>query len=158
MKNAKRKKRSSSELEEGPAPKRTKTACATPVLSEHEQFSSDEAEEVDDDGSPPTPTEHRLATDDPQYRSDLLRIVPPEVLGLCLSYLCSTSERHSLQTTCRLFRRLSNAPETMLSKLALGGDTETGRGGLITDSDDPDSAVVKLGVFARSGNIEAVYL
>ena len=153
MKNNKRKKRSSSELEEGPAPKRTKTA--TPVLSEHEQFSSDEAEE---DGSPPTPTEHRLATDDPQYRSDLLRIVPPEVLGLSLSYLCSTSERHSLQTTCRLFRRLSNAPETMLSKLALGGDTETGRGGLITDSDDPDSAVVKLGVFARSGNIEAVYL
>lgn len=156
MKNAKRKKRSSSELEEGPAPKRTKTA--TPLLSEHEQFSSDEAEEVDDDGSPPTPTEHRLATDDPQYRSDLLRIIPPEVVGLCLSYLCSTSERHSLQTTCRLFRRLSNAPDTMLSKLALGGDTETGRGGLITDSDDPDSAVAKLGVFARSGNIEAVYL
>lgn len=150
MKNTKRKKRSSSELEEGPAPKRTKTA--TPVLSE--LVSSDEAE----DGSPPTPTEHRLATDDPQYRSDLLRIIPPEVVGLCLSYLCSTSERHSLQTTCRLFRRLSNAPDTMLSKLALGGDTETGRGGLITDSDDPDSAVVKLGVFARSGNIEAVYL
>ena len=152
MKNTKLKKRSSSESEEGPAPKRTKTA--TPVLSEHEQFSSDEAEA----GSPATPIEHRLATDDPQYRSDLLRSVPPEVLGLCLSYLCSTSERHSLQTTCRLFRRLSNAPDTMLSKLALGGDTETGRGGLITDSDDPDSAVVKLGVFARSGNIEAVYL
>lgn len=154
MKNTKRKKRSSSELEGGPtpAPKRTKTA--TPVLSEHEQLSPEEAE----DCPPPTPTEHRLAADDPQYRSDLLRRIPPEVVGLCLSYLCSTSERHSLQTTCRLFRRLSNAPDTMLSKLALGGDTETGRGGLITDSDDPDSAVAKLGVFARSGNIEAVYL
>jgi hypothetical protein len=164
MKNAKRKKkRSSSEMEhdidlEGPS-KRNKTA--TPVaVSEHEQSSSDEAEaKAKAEGCYlPTSTEHRLATDDPQYRSDLLRCIPPEVVGLCLSYLCSTSDRHSLQTTCRLFWGLSNAPDTMLSKLALGGHTETGRGGLIVDSDDPNSAVVKLRKFARIGNLDAIYM
>ena len=170
MKN-KRKKRSSSELErqqdqqqgqdqEGPASKRIKTTewRATPSLSEHEQSSSDEAEAEAKGSSPTTSTEHRLATNDPQYRSDFLRRIPPEVVGLCLSFLCSTSERHSLQTTCRLFRRLSDSPDTMLSKLALAGDAETGRGGLITDADNPDSAVAKLVVFARSGNLEAIYM
>ena len=170
MKN-KRKKRSSSELErqqdqqqgqdqEGPASKRIKTAgaCPTPSLSEHEQSSSDEAEAEAKGSSPTTSTEHRLATTDPQYRSDFLRRIPPEVVGLCLSFLCSTSERHSLQTTCRLFRRLSDSPDTMLSKLALGGDAETGRGGLITDADNPDSAVAKLVVFAKSKNLEAIYM
>ena len=169
MKN-KRKKRSSSELkrqqdqqqgqdQEGPASKRIKTAaCPTPSLSEHEQSSSDEAEAEAKGSSPTTPTEHRLATTDPQYRSDFLRRIPPEVVGLCLSFLCSTSERHSLQTTCQLFRRLSDSPDTMLSKLALSGDAETGRGGLITDADNPDSAVAKLVVFARSGNLEAIYM
>jgi len=98
-----------------------------------------------------------LEADDPQICSTLLRRIPPEVIGMCLSYLSTSRDRHSLQTTSRLFRTLSNSPK-IVSQLSLGGHPQTARGALITDDDDPDSAVRKLVFFGRGGNLEAVYM
>lgn len=98
-----------------------------------------------------------LAANDPQIRSTFLRRTPPEVVGLCLSYLSTSADRFALQTTCRMFRILSNSSK-IASQLQLGGNPLTAKGALITDNDDPDSAVGKLVFFARMGNLEAVYM
>ncbi|KAL3795016.1 hypothetical protein HJC23_006337 [Cyclotella cryptica] len=57
-------------------------------------------------------------TDEP---SDLLRMLPPHVLSMCLAYISTRSDRFGLQTTCKLFRKLSNTNH-MLVDIDLGGD------------------------------------
>jgi len=93
----------------------------------------------------------------PFEQSRFLRIVPDDVVGYCLSFLESTKDRHALQCTCRQFRRLSNCNEILVS-IELGGDSETGLGGLFSDGDTIDSAVRKVSIFARAGNVEALYM
>jgi hypothetical protein len=53
--------------------------------------------------------------------SDLLRMLPPHVLSKCLAFVGSTSDRFALQTTCNLFKSLSNL-DHMLVDIDLGGD------------------------------------
>eukprot|EP00548_Thalassiothrix_antarctica_P005051 CAMPEP_0194133796 /NCGR_PEP_ID=MMETSP0152-20130528/3814_1 /TAXON_ID=1049557 /ORGANISM="Thalassiothrix antarctica, Strain L6-D1" /LENGTH=262 /DNA_ID=CAMNT_0038829155 /DNA_START=106 /DNA_END=895 /DNA_ORIENTATION=- len=93
----------------------------------------------------------------PFERSSFLRTLPDDVVGYCLSFLGSTQDRNALQCTCRKLRRLSNSNEILLS-IKLGGDTETGLGGLFSDSDTINSAVHKVSIFARAGNVEALYI
>jgi len=93
----------------------------------------------------------------PQLRSDLLRMVPEEVVGHVLSFLSSVKDRYALQCTCRQFRRISNS-DGMLVHIQLGGDTETGKNGIVQDLDTPATAALALTPFARAGNLEAVYM
>eukprot|EP00565_Helicotheca_tamesis_P005415 CAMPEP_0185738166 /NCGR_PEP_ID=MMETSP1171-20130828/32198_1 /TAXON_ID=374046 /ORGANISM="Helicotheca tamensis, Strain CCMP826" /LENGTH=507 /DNA_ID=CAMNT_0028409293 /DNA_START=119 /DNA_END=1640 /DNA_ORIENTATION=- len=106
----------------------------------------------------------------------LLCSLPPEVIvdGI-LSYLCTTSDRFALQTSCKLFRHLSNSP-SLLRELHLfgnkkdnnskgsedgddgGNNTTTSDSGLIADLDTPDNACAKLAKYARAGNTEAIYM
>mmetsp|Transcript_24805 Transcript_24805/g.37700 ORF Transcript_24805/g.37700 Transcript_24805/m.37700 type:complete len:364 (+) Transcript_24805:206-1297(+) len=90
-------------------------------------------------------------------QSTFLRMVPDDVVGHCLSFLSSAYDRNALQRTCRQFRRLSNSDE-ILASIQLGGDKETGVGGIFADDDNLDSAIKKVSIFARAGNVEALYM
>ena len=50
----------------------------------------------------------------------MLRLLPPHVLSKCLSFLSTRSDRFALQTTCTLFRQLSNEDD-MLANVDVGG-------------------------------------
>ena len=69
-------------------------------LSEHESFSSE---------------------GDRNEPSDLLRLLSNDVLSRCLSYIATRSDRFALQTSCKTFRRLSDADD-MLVNIDLCGD------------------------------------
>mmetsp|Transcript_30876 Transcript_30876/g.45665 ORF Transcript_30876/g.45665 Transcript_30876/m.45665 type:complete len:364 (-) Transcript_30876:1247-2338(-) len=90
-------------------------------------------------------------------QSTFLRIVPDDVVGYCLSFLNSVQDRSALQRTCRQFRRLSNSDD-ILASIRLGGDEETGLGGIFSYDDGLDSASKKVSLFARAGNVEALYM
>lgn len=92
-----------------------------------------------------------------QQQSEFLRIIPEDVVSHCLSFLCSVEDRFALQTTCKLFRDVSNSDE-MLAKVNVGGDRETGGLGIIQDHDTPATAATALAPFARAGNLEALYM
>jgi hypothetical protein len=96
-------------------------------------------------------------THDSQLQSDLLRMIPEEVVGHCLSFLGSTEMRFALQLTCQQFHRISNTDEMLLG-VTLGGELETGRSGIIQEHDTAATASVSLTPFARAGNLEAVYM
>jgi hypothetical protein len=83
--------------------------------------------------------------------------LPRDVLAHCLSFLGSAEDRYALQTTCKLFRDLSNA-DSMLANVNVAGDQETGKGGIIQEHDTPASAAAALSPFARAGNLEAQYM
>lgn len=53
--------------------------------------------------------------------SDLLRMLPSHVLSMSLDYISTRSDRFCLQTTCKLFQKLSNTNH-MLVDIDLGGD------------------------------------
>ena len=52
--------------------------------------------------------------------SDLLGLLPPHVLSKCFAFIATRSDRYALQTTCSLFRQLSNEDQ-MLVDIDLGG-------------------------------------
>jgi hypothetical protein len=87
----------------------------------------------------------------------LTKTLPRDVVAHCLSFLGSAEDRFSLQTTCKLFRHLSNA-DSMLANVDVAGDPETGKGGIIQEHDTPASAAESLSPFARAGNLEAMYM
>mmetsp|Transcript_12270 Transcript_12270/g.19745 ORF Transcript_12270/g.19745 Transcript_12270/m.19745 type:complete len:484 (-) Transcript_12270:399-1850(-) len=89
--------------------------------------------------------------------SGLIKTLPQDVVAHCLSFLGTAEDRHSLQTTCKLFRDLSNA-DSMLANVNVAGDPETGKGGIIQEHDTPASAAEALSPFARAGNLEALYM
>jgi hypothetical protein len=89
--------------------------------------------------------------------SDLINKIPNDVVAHCLSFLGSADDRHSLQSTCKLFRDLSNA-DSMLANVNVAGDPETGKGCIIQEHDTPASAAEALSPFARAGNLEALYM
>lgn len=92
-----------------------------------------------------------------QEKSEFLSSVPEDVVSHCLSFLGGAEDRSSLQKTCRLFRDISNSDE-MLETVDLGGNKETGKGGILNDQDTPATASAKLAPFARAGNPEALYM
>ena len=89
--------------------------------------------------------------------SDLLNKVPEDVIAHCLSFLGTVSDRFALQTTCKLFRDISNS-DAMLEKVNISGDVETGKNGIILETDTPSTAAATLSPFARAGNLEALYM
>ena len=66
--------------------------------------------------------------------SDLLCMVPDEVVGHVTSFLGSLQDRFALQCTSRQFHRLSDSNE-LPSPMGLGGNIETGEGGIFRDED-----------------------
>jgi len=88
--------------------------------------------------------------------SDLIKKLPGDVVAHCLSFLGSTEDRHSLQSTCKLFNKISSA-DPMRSDVDVFGDLETGKGGIIQENDTPATAAAKLEPFARAGNLQALY-
>lgn len=89
--------------------------------------------------------------------SDLLRIVPEDVVAHCLSFLGTAEDRFALQTTCKTFRDISNS-DAMLENVDICGDKETGKNGIIQETDTPSTAAVTLAPFARAGNLDALYM
>lgn len=89
--------------------------------------------------------------------SDFLNKLPQDVVANCLSFLGSAEDRFALQSTCKLFRDLSNA-DCMLENVNVAGDLETGKGCIIQEHDTPASAAEALSPFARAGNLEAMYM
>mmetsp|Transcript_101737 Transcript_101737/g.294413 ORF Transcript_101737/g.294413 Transcript_101737/m.294413 type:complete len:468 (+) Transcript_101737:96-1499(+) len=89
--------------------------------------------------------------------SDLLKTLPEDVVAHCLSFLGSAEDRFALQTTCKTFRDISNS-DAMLEKVDIFGDVETGKNGIIQETDTPSSAAATLAPFARAGNLEALYM
>jgi len=89
--------------------------------------------------------------------SDLIQNLPGDVVANCLSFLGSTEDRHALQNTCKLFRDISNS-DSMLLKVDVVGDLETGEGGIIQENDTPSTASTALAPFARAGNLQALYM
>eukprot|EP00545_Synedropsis_sp_CCMP1620_P011744 CAMPEP_0119006678 /NCGR_PEP_ID=MMETSP1176-20130426/2456_1 /TAXON_ID=265551 /ORGANISM="Synedropsis recta cf, Strain CCMP1620" /LENGTH=372 /DNA_ID=CAMNT_0006958633 /DNA_START=100 /DNA_END=1218 /DNA_ORIENTATION=- len=89
--------------------------------------------------------------------STLLSMVPEDVVGHVLGFLGSLGDRYSLQCTSRQFRRLSNS-EDLLTPMKLGGHQDSGKGSIFQDDDTIDSAVAKVSIFARAGNLEALYM
>lgn len=92
-----------------------------------------------------------------QQKSQFLNKVPEDVVAHCLSFLGSAEDRYALQTTCKLFRDISNS-DSMLAKVNVSGDLETGAGGIIQEHDTPATAAASLAPFARAGNLEALYM
>jgi len=92
-----------------------------------------------------------------QQTSEFLTKIPEDVVAHCLSFLGTTEDRFALQTTCKLFRDVSNS-DSMLAQVNVGGDVETGKNGIIQDHDTPASAAACLAPFARAGNLGALYM
>ena len=107
-------------------------------------------------GLPLVPPVVKVEKKEPAKESPLSKL-PEDVLTHCLSFVNSTSDRFSLQTTCKQFQRISGSDEMMIG-VQVGGDCNTGLNGIIQDDDTPDSAAEKLMPFAMSGNLEAVYM
>jgi hypothetical protein len=89
--------------------------------------------------------------------ADLLSKLPQDVVANCLSFLGSAEDRFALQTTCKVFRDLSNA-DSMLENVNVAGNPETGNGCIIQEHDSPAAAAEALSPFARAGNLEAMYM
>jgi hypothetical protein len=87
----------------------------------------------------------------------LLNKLPEDVVAHCLSFLGSTKDRFALQTTCKLFNDISNS-DAMLANVDVGGDMETGKGGIIQEHNSPATAAASLAPFARAGNLQALYM
>ena len=92
-----------------------------------------------------------------QQTSEFLTKVPEDVVAHCLSFLGTTDDRYALQTTCKLFRDISNS-DSMLSQVNVAGNVETGKNGIIQDHDTPATAAASLAPFARAGNLGALYM
>jgi hypothetical protein len=88
---------------------------------------------------------------------DLLNILPEDVVAHCLSFLGSTKDRFALQTSCKLFKDISNS-DAMLANVDVGGDMETGKAGIIQEHNSPATAAAALAPFARAGNLQALYM
>jgi hypothetical protein len=105
----------------------------------------------------PNPVVTAPKKEQPQHKSDFLSIIPDDVVAHCLSFLGTAEDRFALQTTCKMFRHVSNSDE-MLAKVNVGGDKETTKRGIIQDHDTPATAASALSPFARAGNSEALYM
>ena len=124
---------------------------STPNHSKNKKNSSSCSHQGKSAPQPPT----SVTTQQQQQDSDLLRMLPEEVLHHALGFVGSRTDRFSLQVACKTFRRISNADD-MLAKIRLG-DSESDKG-IILGDDTPGTATAALTPFARAGNLEAVYM
>jgi len=108
-------------------------------------------------GEKPKPRTRLETSDVSQCRSDLLRMIPEDVVQHVLSFVPTAADRFAIQTSCTVFRQASNSV-AILRNLDLGGDLETGKLGILTEDASPSSAARALAPIARSGNLEAVYM
>eukprot|EP00529_Nitzschia_sp_RCC80_P022828 CAMPEP_0113492892 /NCGR_PEP_ID=MMETSP0014_2-20120614/28311_1 /TAXON_ID=2857 /ORGANISM="Nitzschia sp." /LENGTH=478 /DNA_ID=CAMNT_0000386739 /DNA_START=201 /DNA_END=1638 /DNA_ORIENTATION=- /assembly_acc=CAM_ASM_000159 len=83
--------------------------------------------------------------------------LPVDAVSNILSFLGTTEDRSALQNTSKLFRNVSNE-DAMLKNIDVGGDMETGKGGIIQEHDTPATACTALTKFANAGNLQAQYL
>mmetsp|Transcript_4145 Transcript_4145/g.10250 ORF Transcript_4145/g.10250 Transcript_4145/m.10250 type:complete len:515 (+) Transcript_4145:268-1812(+) len=83
--------------------------------------------------------------------------LPVDAVSNILSFLGTTEDRSALQNTSKLFRNVSNE-DAMLKNIDVGGDMETGKGGIIQEHDTPATACTTLTKFANAGNLQAQYL
>jgi hypothetical protein len=153
--------------------KRSRDDCSsmagsrTPTLTAPRHDRLDDAVSLPDERAPKRLRGERRAVPVPmpdvsnrpnsQRGSDLLTMVPEEVVGYVLSFLGTTEDRFALQVTCTQFKRISNT-DSVLVNVKLGGDLETGKNGIIQDGDTPETAADALTPFARAGNVEAIYM
>jgi hypothetical protein len=113
----------------------------------------------DEDFAPPSCKKLRLdvVTTVSSKSDGLLEVLPHDIWHHVLGFCGSTHDRFALQTTCKLFRQISNESSELLSTLVLGGDI-MGRGSVLRDEDTPIVACHKLSEFCRAGNPEAMYM
>mmetsp|Transcript_53352 Transcript_53352/g.79291 ORF Transcript_53352/g.79291 Transcript_53352/m.79291 type:complete len:474 (+) Transcript_53352:149-1570(+) len=107
--------------------------------------------------------DHKYATPDDKNPSDFLRRIPHDVVGDCLSFLSSLSDRNALLRTCRQFYELGwricmvrnlvliREPSACDSTLEDGGD-------FIVETDTKESAVRRLSRYVQAGNLDAFYM
>jgi hypothetical protein len=84
-------------------------------------------------------------------------LLPEDIVAHTLSFVNDVSDRFSLQCTSKQFHRISNAP-TMMKSINVGGDPETGKNGIILETDNKETATHRLSPFVTSGNLEAIYM
>ncbi|GKY93829.1 hypothetical protein MPSEU_000350000 [Mayamaea pseudoterrestris] len=85
------------------------------------------------------------------------QLLPEDIVANCLSFLGGVDDRFAVQCTSKQFQRISNT-EPLLSNIAVGGDKQTGRHGIIKDEDSAETASKLLTPYADAGNLEAIYM
>jgi len=88
--------------------------------------------------------------------SNLMKMIPPDVLSHCLLFL-PQSNRMSLLCVSKDFLRICNS-SIFLKNLELGGAPLSGHGGFILQSDTRESAVERLYPLFRAGNLTACHM
>lgn len=86
-----------------------------------------------------------------------LDLLPEDIVAHALSFVSDVSDRYALQCTSKQFQRISSAP-MMMNQVNVGGDPETGKNGIILETDTKETATDRLTPFAASGNLEAIYM
>jgi hypothetical protein len=84
-------------------------------------------------------------------------LLPEDIVAHSLSFVNDVSDRFTLQCTSKQFHRLSNTP-SMMKAVNVGGDPETGKNGIILETDNKETATKRLSTFVASGNLEAIYM
>jgi len=92
-----------------------------------------------------------------QEKSELMTMIPDDVIGYVLGFCKTVQDRFMMQITCKAIRRISNNSDEILSYIKLGGNV-TGRGGIISEDDTPTTTSKKLKPYAKAGNLEAIYM
>lgn len=132
--------------------KRLRDVCLTPSLMDEHRLPKRIRISVDHEVLPKI-----VLSDCKQKKTAPLNTLPEDTLAHCLSFLNSSSDRFALQNTNRQFRRISNRKE-MLKDVEVGGDQETGYGGIIQEEDTPKTAEKALTPFCEAGNQQAIYM
>ena len=86
-----------------------------------------------------------------------LDLLPEDIMAHTLSFVSDVSDRYALQCTSKQFHRITSTP-LMMNNINVGGDSETGKNGIILETDTKETAVERLTPFAKSGNLEAIYM
>jgi hypothetical protein len=86
-----------------------------------------------------------------------LDLLPEDIVAHTLSFVSDVSDRYALQCTSKQFHRITSTP-MMMNNVNVGGDSETGKNGIILETDTKETAVERLTPFAASGNLEAIYM
>ena len=86
-----------------------------------------------------------------------LDLLPEDIVAHTLSFVSDVSDRYALQCTSKQFHRVTST-SVMMNAVNVGGDPETGKNGVILETDTKETATDRLTPFAASGNLEAIYM
>jgi len=98
-----------------------------------------------------------LGAESKQDQSEIMAMLPDDVVGHIMVFCKSVKDRFMTQTICKSLRRICNNSDEILSCIKLGGNI-TGNAGIIQEDDTPSTASKKLTPFAKAGNLEAIYM